>query len=183
MSYQNKSRNLSALKLSALACGCALALAYGSASALQSDADQQVFIESDRAEIDQNNETIVYTGSVTVVQGTLAVSGEMMIVKINGDQVERITTLGSPAQYSQELENDQGVVRAHADSIIYDMSTERIYLKGKAVIEQLGSTLKSESIRYDMVQGKIDAGAGETSGRVVMQLDQTRVRKTDDTDD
>jgi lipopolysaccharide export system protein LptA len=63
------------------------------------------------------------------------------------------------------------------------MSTERIYLKGKAVIEQLGSTLKSESIRYDMVQGKIDAGAGETSGRVVMQLDPTRVRKTDDTDD
>jgi lipopolysaccharide export system protein LptA len=139
--------------------------------ALQSDADQPIHIEGDDAEIDQNNETIVYTGSVKIVQGTLQVSGDRMVVKINGDQVERITTLGSPALYSQELEDDQGEVRAHANSIIYHTSAERIYLNGSAELEQLGNTLTGESIRYDIVQGKVDASAGDTTGRVRMQLD------------
>jgi len=141
------------------------------AQALASDADQPIHIEGDDAEIDQTNETIVYTGSVEVVQGTLRVVGDKMVVKINGDQVERITTIGSPARYRQQLEDDQGEVQAHADSIIYHTSQERIYLNGSASLEQQGNELQGESIRYDIVQGKVDASAGDKPGRVRMQLD------------
>ena len=139
--------------------------------AIASDADQPIHIEGDDAEIDQNNETIIYTGSVEIVQGTLRVQGDKMVVKINGDQVERITTLGSPARYQQELEDDQGEVRARADSIIYHTAAERIYLNGKATLIQKGNELQGESIRYDIVKGKVDASAGDKPGRVRMQLD------------
>jgi lipopolysaccharide export system protein LptA len=149
------------------------------AHALQSDADQPIHIESDDAEIDQNNETIIYTGSVKVIQGSLTVSGERMVVDIKNDQVERITTLGSPAKYSQQLEDDQGTVRASADSIIYHTNSERVVLEGRAEIEQLGSTLRGESIRYNIVQGRIDAN-GNQGERVRMQLDPARVRPTTD---
>ena len=155
------------LHAAALLC---LALA-APAHALRSDADQPIHIEGDDAEIDQNNETIVYTGSVEVVQGTLRVKGDRMVVKINGDQVERITTIGSPARYEQKLEDDQGNVNAHADSIIYHTSAERIYLNGKATLAQKGNELSGESIRYDIVNGKVDASAGDKPGRVSMKLD------------
>ncbi|MEQ9451459.1 MAG: lipopolysaccharide transport periplasmic protein LptA [Pseudomonadales bacterium] len=141
--------------------------------ALKDDASQPIHIEGDDAEIDQANETIVYTGSVEIVQGSLRVFGERMVVKVNGDQVERITTLGAPAQYQQELEDNQGVVKAHADSIIYHTAEERIYLNGSASLEQKGNKLSGESIRYDIVNGKVDASAGQKSGRVSMQLDPT----------
>ncbi len=147
-----------------------LALA-GPAHALRSDADQPIHIEGDDAEIDQNNETIVYTGSVEVVQGTLRVRGDKMVVKVKGNQVERITTIGSPARYEQELEDDQGNVNAHADSIIYHTAQERIYLNGKAALAQKGNELRGESIRYDVVNGKVDASAGDKPGRVSMKLD------------
>ena len=94
-----------------------------------------------------------------------------MVVKIKGDQVERITTLGSPARYKQELEDNQGEVNAHADAIIYHTAAERIYLNGKAMLTQKGNELQGESIRYDIVQGKVDASAGDKPGRVRMQLD------------
>ena len=79
--------------------------------------------------------------------------------------------MGSPARYTQELEDAQGQVNAHADSIIYHTAAERIYLNGRAMLTQQGNELQGESIRYDIVKGKVDASAGEKSGRVRMQLD------------
>ena len=170
MSYPSSSKSLSPRAL-AVMLGSALLAMTGSALALQSDAEQPIHIEGDDAQIDQNNETIVYTGSVQIVQGTLRVNGDKMVVKIKGDQVERITTIGSPARYQQQLENDEGVVAAHADSIIYHTAAERIYLNGKATLAQKGNELQGESIRYDIVNGKVDASAGKTKGRVSMKLD------------
>lgn len=150
---------------------CTLGLLALPVWALREDANQPIHIEGDDAQIDQANETIVYTGSVAVVQGTLRVVGDRMVVKVSGDQVERITTLGAPAQYRQQLEDQQGEVQAHADSIIYHTAQERIYLNGHAALEQQGNKLTGESIRYDIVNGKVDASAGDKPGRVRMQLD------------
>lgn len=168
MSYQSSSKIRKALRVAA----AGLALTWSTQLwALASDAEQPIHIEGDDAEIDQNNETITYTGSVEVVQGTLRVRGDKMVVKIKGDQVERITTVGSPARYKQKLENDQGDVIAHADAIVYHTAAERIYLNGKAMLTQQGNELQGESIRYDIVNGKVDASAGDQPGRVRMQLD------------
>ncbi|MEM9621342.1 MAG: lipopolysaccharide transport periplasmic protein LptA [Pseudomonadota bacterium] len=140
-------------------------------AALTTDADQPIHIVGDDAEIDQNNETIVYTGSVEIVQGTLRVSGDRMVVKIDGDQVESITTTGSPARYQQQLEDDQGEVNARADSIVYHTAQERVFLNGSASLLQQGNQLEGESIRYDIVNGKVDASAADKNGRVRMVLD------------
>jgi len=150
-----------------------LALSVPSISwGLSTDADQPIQIEGDDASIDQANETIVYVGSVRIMQGTLRVEGDRMVVKVKGDQVERITTVGSPARYRQQLDGDQGEVVANAESIIYHTTEERIYLNGDATLLQRGNELRGESIRYDIVKGKVDASAGtQSNGRVRMQLD------------
>jgi lipopolysaccharide export system protein LptA len=171
--YQSSSRNRSRLARGLLL-GATVALVALPSHALREDANQPIHIEGDDAEIDQNSETIVYTGSVEVVQGTLRVKGDRMVVKINGDQVERITTLGSPARYQQQLEDAKGEVRAHADSIIYHTAEERVYLNGAASLTQQGNQLDGESIRYDIVNGKVDASAGDKPGRVRLQLDPKR---------
>ena len=168
MFYLNSSRKLKHLRYAA---AVVVLATTGLSHSLTSDADQPIHIEGDDAEIDQNNETIVYTGSVEIVQGTLRVRGEKMVVKINGNQVERITTIGNPARYEQQLEGDQGQVQAHANSIIYHTAEERIYLNGNASLAQKGNRLQGESIRYDIVNGKVDASSGDKPGRVRMQLD------------
>ena len=138
---------------------------------VRSDAQQPIHIEGDDAKIDQHNDTIVYTGAVEVVQGTLRVTGDKMIVKIKGDQVEQITTVGKPAHYQQQLDDNQVDVTAHADAIVYHTAAERIYLNGSASLTQKGNKLEGESIRYDVVNGEVDASAGNKPGRVRMQID------------
>ena len=149
------------------------------AMGLASDADQPIHIEGDDAQIDQNNETIVYTGSVEIIQGTLRVKGDKVVVKVNDDKVEKITTVGSPAQYQQELEDNRGEVQARADAIVYHMAAERIYLNGSATLMQSGNELQGESIRYDIVKGQVDASAGSGGGRVRMQFDPSSRSKSD----
>ncbi len=155
----------------ALVCAVLLVTSAPHALALREDANQPIHIEADDAAIDQSNDTIVYTGAVEVVQGSMRVRGDKMVAKMRDDQIEQITTLGSPARYRQELEDDRGEVAARADSIIYRTAEERIYLNGRATLEQQGNKLEGESIRYDMVNGKVDASAGESNGRVRMQID------------
>lgn len=156
-----------------------LTLSTQSLFALATDAEQPIHIEGDDAQIDQNNETITYTGSVEIVQGTLRVQGDKMVVKVKGEQVVRITTVGSPARYQQQLEDNEGQVKAHADTIIYHTAEERIYLNGAAMLTQHGNELQGESIRYDIVKGQVDASAGDTDSRVRMQLEpQSRTPKT-----
>ena len=156
-------------------CGALLFALVSTASlpsfALRTDAEQPIHIEGDNAEIDQTSETIVYTGAVQVAQGTMRVLGDRMVVKISDDQVEQITTLGSPARYKQELEDNQGEVEAEADAIIYHTSQERIYLQGGATLTQMGNKLMGESIHYDIVNGAVDANAGKSSSRVRMIFD------------
>lgn len=152
------------------------ALLSPSASALREDADQPIHIEGNDTVIDQANETIVYTGDVEVVQGTLRVAGDKMVVKVKNEQVQQITTIGTPARYKQQLEDDQGEVEAQADSIVYHTSQERIYLNGRATLVQQGNKLAGESIRYDIVKGQVDASAGETSGRVRMELSPDKIK-------
>ena len=100
MGDASRCRPLSARALASISSLAFALLLIVPAHALRDDANQPIHIEGDDAEIDQANETIVYTGSVEVVQGTLRVMGDRMVVKVKGDQVERITTLGSPATYS-----------------------------------------------------------------------------------
>ena len=151
-------------------------MATAPALALKEDANQPIHIEGDNAEIDQESQTITYTGSVEIVQGSLHVWGDKMVIKVDGDQVEQITTSGAPARYQQQLDNEQGEVQARASSIVYHTRAERVYLNGDAWLRQKGNTLTGESIRYNIVDGVVDASAGSDTGRVRMQLEPSLMK-------
>ena len=133
--------------------------------ALKDDADQPIHIEGDDAEIDQVNRTVVYEGNVQVDQGTLRVNANKLVIEYENRKVVRITAHGTPARYSQQLEGEQGLVEAHAQTIVYHTEDDLVDLKGDASLTQQGSELTGELITYDIVLGKVEASAGG-NGRV-----------------
>jgi lipopolysaccharide export system protein LptA len=146
--------------------GMLLAVPVG---ALPEDADQPIHIRADTAEIDQQSERVIYRGSVRVDQGTLRVTADTMTIEYEDQKVVRIIAVGAPAHYQQQLESDEGQVKADALTIIYHTRDERIDLKGNANLEQEGSTLAGDLIVYDIVAGRVDASA-ESSKPVRMVL-------------
>ena len=136
-----------------------LALAAGAAWAVPEDADRPIHIRSDSAEVERQEGRIVYLGAVRVEQGTLRVNAERMVVNYEEGKVVRITATGAPARYRQELDDDAGQVEADASTIVYHTRDARIDLQGNAHLEQQGNSLQGDLIRYDIVAGRVAAGA------------------------
>jgi lipopolysaccharide export system protein LptA len=138
--------------------------------ALPEDADQPIEIEAESAELDQNAGKVVYRGSVEVTQGTMRVFADQMTVDYEDQKVVRITAVGTPARYRQQLESDKGEVRAHARTIVYHTQEERVHLEREAFLEQGGNEIAGELINYDIVAGKVSAeSGGEGPVRVIVQ--------------
>jgi lipopolysaccharide export system protein LptA len=133
----------------------------GLAGALPEDARQPIHISAARAEVDRSTQTIVYRGGVQVQQGTMEVTADEMTVEYDDRRVVRITARGAPATYQQQLEADQGKVRADARIIVYQPQDEQVDLRGDAFLTQGGNEITGELIRYDIVAGKVRAEAGE----------------------
>ena len=145
-----------------VAAGIGAALAVAAAVpvwALPEDAEQPIHIRAESAEIERREGRILYLGSVRVEQGSLRVNAERMIVDYDEGKVVRITATGAPAHYSQALEADAGQVEADASTIVYHTQESRIDLKGDAHLTQHGNSLTGDLIRYDILAGRVDAGA------------------------
>ncbi|MDP6376759.1 MAG: lipopolysaccharide transport periplasmic protein LptA [Pseudomonadales bacterium] len=159
--------------LRALTLGALLLLNGTGALALPDDASQPMHIEAEQAEIDQHKRQFIYTGEVTVKQGTLSVTADHMVVdyveRDSKQTVTRITATGNPAHYSQQLEEDEGRVWANARKIVYHTENEKIDLKGNAHLTQLGNEISGETINYDVTAGRVDASSG-TDARTKMIL-------------
>ena len=145
-------------------------LATPVALGLPEDANQPIHIRAEQAEIDHNAELVIYRGSVEVDQGTLRVTADEMRVEYRDQKVVRITALGSPAKYQQQLDADQEQVEADASTIVYHTQQETLDLKGNAFLRQEGNEITGDFIKYDIVAGKVDAKSSEADPvRMILQ--------------
>ncbi len=142
----------------------------GAVNALPEDSTQPILIQANTAEMNQRSDEIVYMGDVRVEQGSLRVNADRITVEYVDQKVVRIIAEGAPARYRQAIDDPEGEVKAEADTIIYRTSEEQLELSGKASLEQQGNTINGDTIRYDMVAGRVEAvsGAGN-SVRMVLQ--------------
>lgn len=157
-------------RILAAAAGGWLCAAAPAALALPEDASQPIRIEAEHAEVDQNAGTVVYTGSVQAQQGTMRVSADRLTIEVEDEKVVRITAEGQPAKYQQMLDEDKGLVKADARTIVYHTRQERVDLKGDAFLEQGGNEISGQLIHYDIVAGRVQAESGEDDRvRVIVQ--------------
>ncbi len=149
------------------------AMSSTSARALPEDADAPIVVRADDGEFDQKNNQAIYRGNVQVDQGTMRVTAERMIIQRKDKKVTRITFFGddtSPARYKQQLNLEEGEVNAHADTITYHTQRELLDLEGHAFLTQEGNEITGNSIKYDIVAGKVNAASKPNSGPIKMVI-------------
>lgn len=158
-----------------------LLLAAPAARALDSDRQQPATIEADEVEFDFRTGKRVYKGDVVVVQGTLRITGDKLVIEYTeqGDQIEKATSWGTPATFKQRPEGKDSDVYGEGDEIVLNEIENTLTLIENAVMTQAGNTAKGQRIVYDMASDRMtvkgmerqqqpaaDAGDTETeSGR------------------
>lgn len=128
------------------------------ASALPSDSEQDLLLESETLEYDESAGTITYSGAVLMKQGSMKIEADKVVIFGNIERATKVTANGKPAKFQQTPEIGAVPVVATAKELEYKVSNKSLLLKGNAVLEQEGSSLTSNRIEYDVQRAVVIAG-------------------------
>jgi lipopolysaccharide export system protein LptA len=147
-----------------------LLLLSGQSWAMDSDRDQPIEVEADRMELREQENISIYEGNVTLVQGSLRISSDRMVIYFNdANELTLLEMTGKPAKLSQ-LDNQRQQVRGEAEQIDYSELESLLILRKSAYLDQAGDIIRGELIRMDTETNNIEAGTSEPEDRVKMVI-------------
>ncbi len=144
-----------------------VALFVSVVSALEGDQQQPITLESNSGFYDDKKGLSIYTGNVVVVQGSLRLEADKVIVYLQDKQITKMVATGHFVKFKQLPEEGQEEV--HGKSLIaeYYPKTSLLILLKKAVVWQGVNSTASDHIEYDRISEVIKAGDSQSSSKRV----------------
>ncbi|GGN20068.1 lipopolysaccharide export system protein LptA [Shewanella putrefaciens] len=139
-----------------------------SAYAKVADLQQEVKIKAVSQTADIKNNQIIFFGPVEVTQGSIKIqAAQLRAFSADGETSKILVATGNPATYTQILD-DGRPTSASAKEIRYEMATRTLTLTGSASLDQAGSQVTGNLIRYNIIQQKLIAeSTGSGDDRVI----------------
>lgn len=142
--------------------------------ALPSDQNQPLNIQADQAVIDQRKGISTYRGKVHVVQGTMEINGnELIMHHDDAGKPTSITINGNLATYKQQIQLNEPEVHGEATQMLYMTNSDILTLIGKARVTRGTDVVEGEKILYDRQNDRILANGestGNSQGRVQITI-------------
>lgn len=144
---------------------------------LDSDREQPINIEADRLDVDDAKGVSVYRGDVRYTQGTLELkAAEVTIFSTPERSLARVVATGKPSTFKQQIDPAGGVLNGEADEIEYNVTQERLLLKGSAHLVYCGDEFQSDHIEFLAAKDLVKAGKSQEGGGRVQVTIQPRER-------
>lgn len=145
--------------------------------ALQSDRQQPLDVKADSTDGTLGDGVTTLRGHVEVRQGTLLIRADQADVdKIDG-KVTQITLRGETATLEQEIE-EQGLVKAQAKLIEYQVANGLVVFTGNAEVQHPQYEVSGDQLRYDLSAQHFEGvGSDAGDGRIRIRLDPEVIEK------
>jgi lipopolysaccharide export system protein LptA len=140
------------------------------AMALKSDRQQPLEVNADTTEGTLADGTATLRGHVEIRQGSLLIRADVAAVEKVEGRVRRVELDGRPVHLQQEIEQE-GLVKAEASKVEYEVATGIVTLTGAADVEHPQYRISGEMLRYDMNAQHFQGSGGEADGRIRIRLD------------
>jgi len=151
-------------------CALLLLLLPGELWALASDGEQPIEVEADELEVRDKEKISIYLGNVTLVQGSLEISADRIVIHFNeASELILMEMTGTPATFRQ-LDDNQQEILGEALNIDYTQSESLLELRNSARISQAGDIIESDLIRINTESNSLQAGSAESDQRVKMLI-------------
>lgn len=144
-----QSKSAQPFKTQFLVPGCILLLCSFSAFAEKADREKPVNLEADTVTVDDSKQTSIYQGKVVLIQGTLVIRGDKLIVKQGAEGFEHGTVYGTPATFKQKREGYDEYIEGFADRIEYNAKTDKAELFNHARMKRNQDEVQGNYISYD----------------------------------
>ena len=123
------------------------------------DTQQPIHIEADRAEIDEAQGVMTYSGHVVLSQGGIEMRADTVVVYTQEGELQRITAQGQPVRYRQQRINEPEV-HGVSQRMEYTAENKQVLLLGEAEFWQGGNRFSGNRIQYDPEAERVVANAG-----------------------
>ena len=150
--------------------GC---LSVTSSFSLEADKDQELLVSSDggtHMSIEGGIRLMEMSDNVIITRGTMEIRGDTATIEsiVSSGEVNKVTVVGSPVYYQQQLDSSDEPVKGSSNSISFytDESdgSSVVELVGEAVIESPTSNFKCSMIVYIAELDLIRETVGPCSG-------------------
>jgi len=116
------------------------------------DRDKPVNLEADRIVIDDAKKLNVFEGNVQLLQGTLMIRSEKLVVSQDADGFQSGVATGGPgglARFRQKREGKDEFVEGEAERIVYDGKLDKTEFFQRARIKSGLDEVRGQYISYD----------------------------------
>jgi lipopolysaccharide export system protein LptA len=150
--------------------GVLLLAVSGPALALKSDRQQPLEVKADSTDGTLGDGTATLLGNVEIRQGSLLITADSAEVEKVEGRVRRFEFNGQPVHLQQEIE-EQGLVRAEASRVEYEVASGIVTLTGAADVVHPQYRVSGEVLEYDMNEQHFKGKGDEDRGRIRIRLD------------
>lgn len=147
-----------------------LPLAVTPAQALKSDRQKPLEVRADASDGTLGDGTATLRGNVEINQGTLLIRADVATVERAEGRVRRFELDGNPVHLQQEIE-EEGLVKAQALKVEYEVASGIVTLTGAADVEHPQYHISGEVLRYDMNAQHFQGSGGEADGRIQIRME------------
>ena len=142
------------MKLISIVCLSGLFLAQPVA-AERADRDKPVYLEADRATVEdvnrkESSRVSIFTGNVILTQGTMRISADKVIMKEDLNGFRQATAVGDLVSFRQKRDCLDEYVEGWSQRVEYDSKTDKIELFRQARLKRGSDEVQGDYISYDM---------------------------------
>ena len=142
------------------------------ALAEKGDREKPINITADRGSQDQRKQESIFEGNVLLIQGTLRVEANRIVVRQEKDGFDYATATGSPAKFRQKRDGLDEFIDGQSQRIEYDGKQEIVQFFDKARLTRGQDEITSNYIQYNsrtevfQAAAQKEAISGTGGGRV-----------------
>lgn len=140
-----------------LTLGALLAVAFA-AAAEKTDNTKPIRYSANSLDGNETEQTVLLTGKVEVVQGTIVLKADRVVLKQQPDGTYNVSATGKPVTFRQKMDNSDEYVDAQALRVEYIGVKELVELYDQAWIKRGKDELRGNFLTYN-------SGSGAFAGR------------------
>ena len=114
----------------------------------RADRNKPIHLESDQVLIDDAQQISTFIGKVQLIQGTMLIRGDKIVVKQSKDGFKHGTAYGQTASFRQKREGLDEYVEGYGERIEYDTRAETVDFYGQARVKRELDEVRGEHITY-----------------------------------
>ena len=120
-----------------------------SAHAEKSDRDQPINLEADSLQLDDLKQVNTFEGHVQLIQGTILIKSDKIVVTKSADGYQHLVATGTPASFRQRMEASAEYAEGYGETIEYDTRADLVDFLKNARVKRGQDEVMGDHITYN----------------------------------